>query len=444
MTNSRLYRQIILVIAIVAIAVTWLSPARRPQGNYPDIRLTDAAQGKIGEFGKIDEPDESDESDEIGEADITPVLPALSDSSPEPQLERIFAAIDAHDLDHALRLAEGLIERYPTFHLAYLIKGDLLQARARPLANFGAAANASADRVADLRDEAIARLRAYREKPPVDDIPRYLLKLRDDQRHAIIIDTNRSRLYLYRNDGGRPRFVTDYYITQGKLGADKMAEGDKRTPLGVYRITSWLPPEKLADMYGHGAFPLDYPNEWDRRQGRGGSGIWLHGTPPNTFSRPPKASDGCVVLTNPDFDRLGENVQIGITPVIITSDAKWLKADAWQREREALAHALDAWRTDWESRDMDAFLSHYAADFQSKKQDFAAFAAQKRQVNRGKTWIKVEISNLSMFRNPGEEEIALVTFDQHYDSNNLANTMTKRQYWRRDQGQWKIIYEGAG
>jgi murein L,D-transpeptidase YafK len=429
MTISRLHRQILLVIAIVAAALVLLPAEHRlpdPDAPRADMSDTGAAVG------------------ETGDANLSPLLPDSSDSGPEPQLERIFAAIDARDLDRALRLVEGLIERYPTFHLAYLIKGDLLQARARPLADFGAAARGPSERVEDFRAEAIARLRGYREKPPADDIPSYLLKLRDDQHHAIVIDTNRSRLYLYRNDDGRPRFVTDYYITQGKLGAEKSAEGDKRTPLGVYRITSWLPPEKLADMYGHGAFPLDYPNEWDRRQGRSGSGIWLHGTPSNTFSRPPKASDGCVVLANPDFDRLGENVQIGITPVIIVSDAKWIKAEAWQREREDLAHTLNAWRTDWESLDMDAFLAHYAADFKSQNQNFTAFAAQKRQVNRNKSWIKIEISKLSMFRAPGEQELAVVTFDQHYDSNNLTNTMTKRQYWRRDQGQWKIVYEGAG
>ncbi|GHT86659.1 hypothetical protein AGMMS49960_16250 [Betaproteobacteria bacterium] len=433
MTLSRLQRQILLVIITIAAALVLL-PAERPPADLADL---DAPRADLGDIGAT--------SGESGEAaHLSPLLPESSDVGPEPQLERIFAAIDARDLDRALRLADGLIERYPTFHLAYLIKGDLLQARARPLADFGAAARGPTERVEDLRAEAIARLRGYREKPPVDDIPRYLLKLRDDQRHAIVIDTNRSRLYLYRNDEGRPRFVTDYYITQGKLGAGKSTEGDKRTPLGVYRITSWLPPEKLADMYGHGAYPLDYPNEWDRRLGRSGSGIWLHGSPSNTFSRPPKASDGCVVLANPDFDRLGENVQIGITPVIIVSDAKWIKPEAWQREREDLAQALDAWRSDWESLDMDAFLAHYAADFKNQKQNFTAFAAQKRQVNRNKSWIKIEISKLSMFRAPGEQELAVVTFDQHYDSNNLTNTMTKRQYWLRDQGQWKIVYEGSG
>ena len=30
-----------------------------------------------------------------------------------------------------------------------------------------------------------------------------------------------------------------------------------------------------------------------------------------------------------------------------------------------------------------------------------------------------------------------------YQSNNLNNQMKKRQYWIREEGTWKIIFEGA-
>jgi hypothetical protein len=44
---------------------------------------------------------------------------------------------------------------------------------------------------------------------------------------------------------------------------------------------------------------------------------------------------------------------------------------------------------------------------------------------------------------PGKEEVVVVTFDQDYRSNNLNNQMKKRQYWLREDGKWKIIYEGS-
>ena len=370
----------------------------------------------------------------------------VSDSGPETQLVKIFAEIEANRLNEALQLTEALLRQYPNYRLANLIKGDLLLARTQPIQNFGALNGAPQEKIADLRAEAIARLKGYREKPPKDFVPRYLLQMQPDQRYAVVVDTKRSRLYLYENDtanGGRPRFVADYYVTQGKLGAEKMAEGDKKTPIGVYHVTANLPKQKLADLYGSGAFPLNYPNEWDKRQGRSGSGIWLHGTPSDTFARPPRASDGCVVLTNQDLDAVSKNLQVGVTPVIISNSVEWLSLDDWNKERTELNKTIENWRADWESRDNERFLRHYSKRFKAGSQDFDQFATQKKQVNASKEWIKVKVDNLSVFRNPGKEEVVVVTFDQDYRSNNLNNQMKKRQYWIREDGKWKIIYEGS-
>jgi murein L,D-transpeptidase YafK len=237
--------------------------------------------------------------------------------------------------------------------------------------------------------------------------------------------------------------VADYYISYGKLGADKMREGDKRTPTGVYHVTSSLEPRKVGKFYGTGAFPINYPNEWDKRLGRNGYGIWLHGTPPDTFSRPPKASDGCVVLSNADLDALAKNLQLGLTPVIISNSIEWLSFDDWQSERAALNQEIEAWRSAWESRDTGLYLKHYSRKFATKNQTLEQFAKQKRQVNANKEWIKVKLSNVSMFRDPGKDELVVVTFEQDYRSNNLNNRMKKRQYWIREDGNWKIIFEGA-
>lgn len=382
-----------------------------------------------------------------GEAAPSRAAPTIvSGTGLEPSLLRIFGEIEQNKTDAALEQTEALLKQYPNFRLGHLIKGDLLLARIQPINSFGNAANAPAERVADLRAEAIARLKAYRDKPSPDLIPRYLLQLRPDQKYAIVVDAQKSRLYLYRNDtgaNGRPRLVSDYYITQGKLGADKVKEGDKRTPIGVYHVTSSLPRQKVGDFYGSGAYPISYPNEWDKRNGRSGHGIWLHGTPSDTFSRPPRASDGCVVLANPDLDAIAKDLQIGLTPVIISNSVEWLAVDEWNKERAALKQQVDSWRSDWETRDINRFLSHYSKNFQYNGQSFSAFAEQKKQVNSSKEWIKVALTNVSIFRNPGKEEMMVVDFEQDYRSNNLNNQMKKRQYWIREDGSWKIIYEGA-
>ncbi|MDB5927870.1 MAG: hypothetical protein JWN13_6806 [Betaproteobacteria bacterium] len=362
---------------------------------------------------------------------------------PEALLIKTLLAINNNQLDAALSEVENVLRAYPNFRLAHLIKGDLLLARSQPLKMMGGAIGAPAGRLADLREEARARLVRYQQERPGDRVPRNLVQLQPEQKYALIVDTSKSTLYVFENHNGAARYLTDYYISSGKNGIDKLREGDKKTPLGVYHVTSSMPREKLADLYGVGAFPINYPNEWDRREGRKGGGIWLHGTPSDTFSRPPQASDGCVVLTNRDLEAIRQRVQIGLTPVIISNSIEWVQPQAVSGLRQELGTALEQWRHDWESLSTERFLTHYSASFRSGKQDYRAFAQQKRQVNAGKQWVKVKLDKVSMFLNPGKERLAVVTFEQDYTSSNVTNKMRKRQYWIKDGATWKIIHEGT-
>lgn len=364
-------------------------------------------------------------------------------SAPETALSSVFAAIEENKLDLALTRVETLSKEHPNFRLAHLIRGDLLLARARPLETFGnVSKTVPRAKVEDLRDEALVRLRAMRDRPPASRLPRYVLQLAPDQNHALVVDSARSRLYVFTNDGGRPALTADYYVTLGKRGVEKTRKGDQKTPLGVYHVTGNLPKRKLTDFYGAGAFPINYPNELDRRLGRNGYGIWLHGTPSGTYSRPPRASDGCIVLSNPDLESVARYVQVGVTPVIIADEIEWMDADDLELERKSLTDDLEAWRADWESRDVDRYLRHYSRQFRSNRQDFAAWADQKRRVNSGKNWIRVGISRVAMFRYPRQGDFVVVVFDQNYRSQGFSNLMRKRQYWIREDGAWKIVHEG--
>lgn len=366
----------------------------------------------------------------------------ISDAGPEAALQQILAEIEAKRLDAALDRVDTLLAVYPNFRLAQLIKGDLLLAHSQPLSGFGGTPGPQKE-IDDLREEAIARLRAYRERPESGYVPRYLLQMAPEEEHAVVVDTRRARLYVYRNDNGRPRLVADYYASHGKAGAAKMYEGDNKTPLGVYHVTSFISPAKLPDFYGSGAFPLNYPNEWDKRHGRTGYGIWLHGTPSDTYARPPKSSEGCVVLSNQDLITLADYVQPGQTPVIISNEVEWLAADDWQAQRQSLGETIEAWRRDWESGDVDRHLSHYSPRFSTGSVDYAALSAQKRRVAARREWVKVGVDRISMYRNPGQEELVVVTFEQDYRSNTVSDKMRKRQYWTLENGRWKIIFEGA-
>ena len=365
--------------------------------------------------------------------------------TPEDRLSRVFESIEANKLDEAMTRVDALIREYPNFRLAYLVRGDLLLARARPLQTFGnVEKTVPFEKIEGLRDEAHARLRALRERPAEDRLPRSVLQLHAEQKHVLMVDSSRSRLYVFANANGRPKLIADYYVTLGKNGIDKARQGDQKTPLGVYHVTANLPRKKLTDFYGAGAFPINYPNEWDRRQGRGGHGIWLHGVPREVYNRAPRASDGCIVLSNPDLEAVGQHVQVGLTPVIIADEIEWSDAAEVEKERATLAAAVEQWRADWQSRDTERYLAHYSSRFAASGQNLATWSAHKRKVNGAKQWIKVGLSRVAMFRYPRERDFVVVTFDQDYKSSGLSNVMRKRQYWVKEGAAWKIIYEGAG
>jgi len=366
-------------------------------------------------------------------------------TAPETMLVKSLQEIAESRVDSALNGIEQLLKTNPNFRLAHLIKGDLLLARARPINDIGEMNGLSQQHLDDLREEAKARVQHYRDPVPLDKVPRFLLQMQPEQKYALVADTRKARLYIYRNAGGEARYVADYYISSGKNGSQKLKEGDKKTPIGVYFVTANLPRQKLTDFYGSGAFPIDYPNDWDKRHGRDGFGIWLHGTPSDTYSRPPRASDGCVVLANQDLDAVGATLQVGVTPVIISDGVEWVKPSDSVPLREKLSHYLENWRRDWESGNIDAYIRNYGRDFSSGKQNLDEWIKHKREVNATKQWVKVRISNVGMFSYPGRDDLVVVNFDQEYLSNNLSNKMKKRQYWKKENktGHWKIVHESA-
>ncbi|HXU94751.1 MAG TPA: L,D-transpeptidase family protein [Gallionella sp.] len=371
------------------------------------------------------------------------VAHAAPDSrSTEAQLAKSLQALQESHLDVALNEVDSLLKSNPKFKLAHLVKGDLLMARAGAINSFGSAANAPRDKIDDLRDEARVRLQRALSQPDSKLIPSFLWKLDGEQKYALVVDTSRSTLFVYENVNGEPRYVTDFYVTIGKLGSEKYSEGDQRTPIGVYFVKAELPKKSLADMYGSGAFPLSYPNEWDRRNKRTGSGIWLHGTPSDTYSRPPRASNGCVVLANDDLNKLAPYLQIGVTPVIIANRVDWLDEND-RAKREELMQTIERWRKDWSSLDTNAYLRHYSRNFASEDANYAAWAKQKQLVNSAKSWIKVGLSNISVFTYPEQPDMAVVNFEQDYSSSNLSNRMKKRQYWIKQNNHWQIVYEGS-
>ena len=363
----------------------------------------------------------------------------------EARLIEVYQLVSQARHPDALAKAERLVQDYPHFQLAQLVYGDLLAARFRPVRTLGDVPaplrEAGASVLTELRAEAQMRLKALRERPPAGAVPSEFLALSSRNKHAIAVDASRSRLYLFENRSSGLTLIADYYISVGKSGTEKEIEGDLRTPLGVYFITSNLDPKSLKDFYGSGALPINYPNELDSKRGKTGSGIWLHGTPPGRFSRPPLATDGCVVIANPDLDLIIRTVEVRTTPVVISQRLNWVTPNSARTQGKPFEAALSAWQTAKSSGDVNRILSFYSADFNSHGKTLTEWTpALLNEIDkvRGRA---IQLKDLSLLRWTDTADTMVVTFGEVAEG--IRTGPVKRQYWARQGSQWKIFYEGV-
>lgn len=366
------------------------------------------------------------------------------DGDVEARLIGIYKLIGMANTREALAKAEDLVKDHPNFQLAQLVYGDLLAAQLKPIRTLGdvpdAAAKAAAPLLAELRQESRLRLKALTERPATGMIPSQFMSLSAMNKHAIAIDAAKSRLYLFENTATGMKLLADYYISVGKSGIEKTAEGDLRTPLGVYFITSNINPKSLKGFYGSGALPVNYPNQLDVKRGKTGGGIWLHGTPPSQFSRAPQATDGCVVLANPDLERIIRTVEIRTTPVVIAQSLRWVAPQNIKADSKPFTDALDGWQAAKSSGDVSRVASWYAADFTSNGKTLAEWTAALRIEMTKHAGKSIQLKDVSYLRWTDTNDTMVVTFGELIQGAKTGSI--KRQYWSRSGNQWKIFYEG--
>jgi murein L,D-transpeptidase YafK len=372
--------------------------------------------------------------------------PALqSDGQAEARLIDIYRLIGGGHTRDALKKAEKLVAEYPHFQLAQLVLGDLLSTRSRPIQNVGDVptelAQAGSQNLQALRAESQLRIAAIKEPPPADSMPSQFLALSKRNKHAIAVDTAKARLYLFENTATGTRLLANYYISVGKAGVGKNVEGDQRTPLGVYFITSNLDPKSLKDLYGSGALPVNYPNVLDLRRGKTGSGIWLHGTPSTQFTRAPQATDGCVAVANPDLTRIIETVEIRTTPVLIGKNFQWVRPINNADERQVFIDTLQTWAQAKKPGRETELMKFYANDFSAEGLDLSKFSQGLRTEISKRGNREVQLNDVSLIRWVDEADTMVATFGEVLAGDKAGRTV--RQYWQRRNGVWKIIYEGA-
>lgn len=368
-----------------------------------------------------------------------------ADDSVEAHLAEVLSSLQTADLDRAYDVARQLTERFPQHTLSQLLLSDVsrIQSFERPLlATESAGAVSGAERrLDDLRNEAKRRLAAAQGGVHGMVRPAHVAQWSGRLPYLVVVDARVSRLYLLKaapRVEGRGAEVPDFevvrsfYVSFGKNGLDKRAEGDGRTPLGVYHIVGRRTDAELPPLYGHGALTLNYPNPVDMLQGRTGSGIWLHGVPPNQYVRPPFSSDGCVVLANADFRRLFDDVDLRGVPVIVSQDG------VWQRDRAAvgvaeLKAALQAFQAARSEATPEVLQRLWMGSVAGAAKPFDELWRRWRVAPDRRLGIEA----VSLLADPKDARYHYAEFHETVDG--VRSPVVRAQYWARQAAGWRLL-----
>jgi len=246
---------------------------------------------------------------------------------------------------------------------------------------------------------------------------------------ALIVDKSQQRLSVWRIKDGEPTMIESYRCATGEKDGDKWVRGDMKTPEGVYFFCSVIDGCKLPPKYGLWAFTTDYPNFVDRRRGKSGDGIWLHGRDKPLGPRPD--SNGCVALENDDLVKVSRFLRLQSTPMIVVEQMLMApRSQIMEQERE-LRGFIESWRQAWESHDVDRYMKHYSKNFQSCWLDYASWKEKKRRLSKRYKKVEVKLGNVYLYRQNG---LVTAIFTQRYQSDQYASSGIKVLYISHENG----------
>ncbi|MBF0264584.1 MAG: L,D-transpeptidase family protein [Gammaproteobacteria bacterium] len=382
--------------------------------------------------------------------DSNATLNRLEDKA-EQEIISIISLISQQKTDLALKKAEQLHKSAPNFHLGQLIHSDLLLNRSNTLNNFFVFEKDNLK-----KDNYLAELGARvdsvnLQKMTNQSTPDNFDFFSADIAYILAFDYTKSRLYLFQNKASDQqtvslKLIADQYLSIGQQGALKQIEGDKKSPIGVYRITAFIEDNNLPELYGWGAFPINYPNRWDKKLSRTGSGIWLHGVPRSQYSRPPQSSRGCLVVSNNFLQELSRYIGIN-TPMLLAKSINWTKSG--DKKDSQLINYLKLWHNSWLRKDLTTFSKLYAPEFFKGEEHKKQWLTNKSKLLSSITASKIifNLSQISIMHYPNEANLVSVNFQVEYQYNNHSQAVKNQQYWtqqywqKNNYGLWQIIDE---
>jgi len=255
--------------------------------------------------------------------------------------------------------------------------------------------------------------------------------------YAIIVDKKAQKLYVFGKKENLQK-VFEAACSTGKNQGSKVTSGDSRTPEGIFFPTKQFAKDLLTPIYGAFAFTLDYPNFLDKKIGRNGHGIWIHGT-----DKPlkPFQSNGCVVLENDDILRLSEFMCLNKTPVIIVDSIKWVSCEDTIALKKEIESAMILWKKrvidGLENTEEYIYVIHSAGENVSVRK-FVNHMQRLKTLNRH---FSLEPKDISILK---QDDNAVILFDQIISvENNIFQGVYMKLFMEKKENRWLAMKDSS-
>lgn len=260
----------------------------------------------------------------------------------------------------------------------------------------------------------------------------------ETKKYIIVTKKDQTELSLYKNENNNLELLSRDNVIVGENDGDKLVEGDKKTPVGVYELTEKK--SNLDPFYGPFALVTSYPNTFDKTLNKNGSGIWIHGMPLNEDRE--KFTKGCIALDNTQLEDLDKKIDIN-SSLLITSQSEIKKAT--KEELATILSSIFKWRDAWKVSDIEEYLKYYSNEFKRfDGMEFEQFADYKRRIfskDESKI-IKLYNIDIAVYPNSLNKNMFKVSMDEEYYSPAVKFIGKKELFLELVDNQVKILAEG--
>jgi murein L,D-transpeptidase YafK len=263
--------------------------------------------------------------------------------------------------------------------------------------------------------------------------PAAIVKLPENER-VILIEKKTQTLFLYALEDKDLKVQFQVPCSTGEAYGTKQESGDKKTPEGIYFLNDEFEDKYLSPIYGKKAFPTDYPNLIDKRAGKNGSAIWIHGT-----NKPlkPMDSNGCIALENANILKLSDHITLHSTPVIMVETIDRIQSPVLVQQEQDIDLVLNQWTKAIENGTYHEYLSFYSSDYLPGIQWWDAWLTIRKTAQKTGSALVLQRDRTGIYAHEG---VFVALFDSFLANASEKILLGKRKLFLENiNGEYKIV-----